>query len=247
MTSTPAESQRDPPPSFANTRWSLVAALNSGDDRARRSLEELCRSYWYPVYAYTRRCGHPPQMANDISQAYFGALLQEIQRNDPAAAGRFRDFLLASLNRFLSADWRARLGEGATLAAPCTVADLETRLARDHQPEITPEHAFQKSYALEVLSRSLQRLHVEARQGGRIDMFEALLPYLTTDPAAGQYALLAEGLGTRPLALVVAVRRLRQRYRELVDQELIETVATPADLERERRALFAMLSGARKE
>ena len=115
-------------------------------------------------------------------------------------------------------------------------------MASDHIVQDSPEQGFQRSFALEVLGRSLRRLRLEAEQNGRGDMFTALQPFLAREPEPGQYQQLAQQMETPPLVLVIAVKRLRQRYRELTDDELMETVASPDDLENERSALLVILS-----
>jgi RNA polymerase sigma-70 factor (ECF subfamily) len=234
-------------PDFARTRWSLVLGTRAATDDAPNgagTLDELARRYWYPVYAYVRRSGHPPEIANDLCQAFFTALPAQLRDLDPARCGRFRDVLLARLQDFLTADWRAGTADaprGSLL--PADTASLEARSRHDHAEGSTPERAFQRSFALEVLGRSLARLRTEAEQGGRGDMFEALVAYLSADPPPGQYAVLAEQLRMPALALVIAVKRMRQRFRELADDELMETVASPRDLAAERAAMLQLLAG----
>ena len=229
--------------SFQATRWSLVAALKGdspGD--AQRSLAELCQGYWYPVYAYIRRCGHAPELAYDVAQAFFARLTTEIRGAEPRSHGQFRTFLLSRLNAFLAEDVRGeRSVAGEPIAGPLDVDALEARHRRELQAGATPETAFQRSFALEVLARSLRRLRAEAEQGERIAMFERLEPFLTTEPQASQYQDLARELNSRPLALVIAIKRLRSRFRELVEEELAQTVASVDDLDAERGALLAIL------
>jgi len=232
-------------PRFSRTRWSRVLDIHQPEQElAQRSLFELSQRFWYPVYAYARRSGHAPEVANELCLAFFGQLPLTVQRVDPRGQGRFRDFLLDRLHCFLTEDWRkyaedARLQD---LSAPETLEQLEQRLAQDHHASSSPEQAFHRSFALEVLARSLRRLQAEAQQSGREDLFRALQPFLTREPVAGQYQELSRALGSPPLALVIAVKRLRQRFRELADDELMETVASPADLESERAALLGLLA-----
>jgi len=245
------DTRPDPPrrreDAFQATRWSLVAALkNAAPADAQRSLVELCQGYWYPIYAYIRRCGHAPEIAYDIAQAFFSRLVGEIRAADPRTHGRFRTFLLARLNRFLAEDWRSeRVIESDLVRAPDDLDALEQRHQREQFPDATPELAFQRGFALEVLGRSVRRLRREADEGGRLDMFEKLEPYLATDPQPGQYEELGVALRTRPLALVMAIKRLRSRFRELVEEELAETVASPEHLDAERGALLEILGKAR--
>jgi RNA polymerase sigma-70 factor (ECF subfamily) len=241
--------ERNAPPqkrsdSFQVTRWSLVAALASGSpEDARRSLVELCQGYWYPVYAYVRRCGHEPKVAYDIAQAFFSSLLVEIRGAEPRSYGQFRTFLLDRLNRFLSRDWRSeRVLDPSAIPPPVELVVLEQRHQRENTAGATPEAVFQRSFALEVLARSSTRLRLEAEQGGRLAMFERLEPFLTVDPQPGEYERLAQELRSRPLALVMAVKRLRSRFRELVEEELAQTVADAGELAKEREALLAVLA-----
>jgi RNA polymerase sigma-70 factor (ECF subfamily) len=232
-----------PPDAFAETRWSLVAAVQDGGRSGRESLAELCQSYWYPVFAYVRRCGHAPEIAYELTQSFFAYLLAELRDARPQEFGRFRNFLLARLNRFLVEDRHqpARSDDGHELPAPPALSDVEQRQQRELVPDATPERAFQRSFALELLAHGLINLRHEASQGGRIAMFERLEPYLTNEPGPGQYEVLAQALGTRPLAVVIAIKRLRHRFRELVDAELAQTVASGAELDAERDALLSIL------
>ena len=230
---------------FAATRWSLVAAAGVPDaGAARRALVELCHRYWYPVYAYVRGCGHGPEVAQDIARGFFEHLLGvRPALADAQARGRFREYLLDRLHRFLGSDWR-QASEGppvADLAQPMTTAELETRYRRDLAVGMTPEQTYQRSYALEVLASALGRLRREADQAGRLAMFEALQPWLSAEPAPGEIDATARRLEIRPLAAVIALRRLRQRFRELAESELSESVSSAADLEQERQALARAL------
>lgn len=228
---------------FATTRWSVVmqqASTESPD--ASQALSELAQRYWYPVYAYVRRCGHAPDIAQDITRCFLGGLMQ--QARDGGARhpqGYFRRYLLDQLNTFLGGDWREVVDNdsSAEMTAP---DDMEVRFQRDNAAAATPEQAYQRSFALEVIVRAFRRLHSEARQTGHLAMYQALEPHLAHDPVAGEYEALAAQLQTRPLALIVALKRLRQRFRELVGQELADTVTSAEDLASEQGALHAVLS-----
>lgn len=226
---------------FAATRWSLVAAAAAPDaDAARRALIELCLRYWYPVYGYVRGCGHSADVAQDITRSFFEDLLQRrLTIDDVRSRGRFREFLLGALSRFLNSDWR-QTREHPPLVEfdrPQAWEELEARHRRDAAEGLTSEQQYQRSYALEVLGSALMRLRREAERAGHLVMFEAMEPFLGADPAPGQYQELSTRLGIRPLATVMALKRLRQRFRELAESELAETVASASDFEAERAAL----------
>lgn len=233
------------PNAFAQTRWSLVAAARDGDaEIARHSLWSLCSAYWYPVYAYIRRCGHSADLAYDLAESFFSDLAQDLRVSDPRSQGRFRSYLLSRLSQFLAADWRQESRDaGSGMSAPLSRAELEARHRQERLAETTPERAFQRSFAMEVLSQALRRLRLEAEQSGRLALFEQLEAYLTREPEAGQYQAMEQALGIRALALVVSLKRLRQRFRELVDEELAQTVSNAPELARERAALLVILGG----
>jgi RNA polymerase sigma-70 factor (ECF subfamily) len=230
---------------FAATRWTLVAAAGAQEPAsARRALIELCLRYWFPVYSYVRGCGHTPEVAQDISRSFFEDLLQRrLSLEDMRGRGRFREFILSELSRFLARDWRQPSEQPPVpeFDHPHDVGQLEARHQRGMGAGLSLEQNYQRSYALEVLGGALARLRREADQAGHLTMFEVMEPFLSVDPAPGQFEELARELKIRPLATVVALKRLRQRFRELADAELAETVASAADLEAERRALAAAL------
>ena len=227
---------------FAATRWSLVAAARQGG--AGAPLAELCVRYWYPVYAYVRRCGHAPQQAQAITRSFFHTLLGDrLPKVDPGRHGRFRSFMLAEVNRYVGEVWggEAVAEQEGGLAPPVPTELLEARYRAETPPTATPELAYQQGYASEVLARAFARVRAEAVQAGREAMFERLQPYLSAEPGPGEYEALARELAQSPLALVVAVKRMRQRFRELVDEELSETVADAESFRSERAQLHELL------
>jgi RNA polymerase sigma-70 factor (ECF subfamily) len=229
---------------FATTRWSVVMHLASSQaNGARDALAELARRYWYPVYSYARRCGHDSAIANDITRNFLLDLLgQFIAGQSLAANGHFRRFLLDQLDASRAGNWQSTTHQATTIEIvappPC---DLEMRYQRDSADATSPEQAYQRSFALEVLARAFKRLHSEARKTGHLDMYDALEPFLGKEPPPGVYDEIAHKLQTRPLALVVALKRLRQRFRELVSEELADTVSSAEELLAEQQALHAIL------
>jgi hypothetical protein len=228
---------------FATTRWSVVMHLASSQAQAASgALTELAQRYWYPVYAYVRRCGHEPEIAQGIARSFLLHLLHLFRAARPLAAqGYFRSYLLTELNAFLAGDWREAIEDEAAIDLPPAPADLELRYQRDHANVTSPEQAYQLSFALEVLGRAFKRLRSEAHKSGHVDMYAGLEPFLGNDPPPGVYEELARNLRSRPLALIVALKRLRQRFRELVGEELADTVTSAEDLSNEQQALHKIL------
>lgn len=234
------------PDAFAATNWGMVDAVRDQATLANRSLGELCQGYWYPVYAYVRRWGHPPELAYDTTQAFFGHLIESIRHEDAHAHGRFRQFVLTRLGLFLREDWRSEraVPPSSDLPVPLALAEVEARVQRDRK-DGTPERTFQRGFALEVLGLSMKKLRAEAVQNGRLNMFELLEPFLTSEPEPAQYQVLTEEMHMAGVAVAMAINRLRGRFRELVDEQLASTVTQLDDLDAERGALLAILGEAR--
>lgn len=226
---------------FATTRWSLVRQIDSPrTSDARDALAELALRYWYPVYAYVRHCGHAPAAAQDITRMFQQQLIRQ-SRADPAPLhNQFRVYLLTRLQVFLAGPWHELIDGDTSELGPVPV-DLEEHTRREHTDTESPEQAYQRSFAMEMLARGFKRLRKEAAQADHLDMYEALEPFLARDPAPGQYQELALCLDSRPLVLVVALKRLRQRFRELIAEELADTVAIREEMLIEQKVLFAAL------
>jgi hypothetical protein len=226
---------------FENTRWSLVAALGNRDSAALTPLLELCLRNWYPVYAYLRRCGHNPETAQAMTQQFFDHLLNRgASRADGERFGRFREFLLAELHAFLQGE-RGPLSEHAP-QPPLDIESLEARQRQDSVHAGSPEQALRRGFALEIIGHALKRLRSEAHDARRLPMFEKLERYLTTEPKPGEFESVADAIDARPLFVVMAVKRLRQRFTELIDEELGDTVLSPEQLLAERTALYEAMA-----
>lgn len=229
---------------FPTTRWTLViTAADAQRTEAHAALVALCERYWYPLYAYVRRRGYPPDQAQDLTQAFFVRVLEGryLDRAD-RDKGRFRAFMLTSLKFFLADEAdrnRAqKRGGGAVLSLEMTSG--EERYQREPAHDETPERIFERRWALSVLEIVVDRLRDEFLQHGRLDQFNRLKVFLVDQPET-PYAALAPEMGISEGALKVAVHRLRKRYRELFRREIAETVATPEEVEAELRYLAAAL------
>jgi len=240
----------DPPvcaPVFVTTHWSVVLAATGADTaKAQAALEHLCRMYWYPIYHFVRRQGHSMHDAQDFTQEFFARLLEKnwIAGADQSR-GRFRSFLLMVLKRFLTVEWRranAQKRAGSRHCLPLPLEAAETRYAREPADTSTPEHAFEKLWALTLLETVLRQLRADYERDGKGRLFEALKPCLMGARESQPYAALAATLEMSEGAVKVAVHRLRERYRERLKTEIAHTVASPADVDDETRHLFRVLS-----
>jgi RNA polymerase sigma-70 factor (ECF subfamily) len=229
------------------THWSVVlAAGRSGAPQSRAALEQLCETYWYPLYAYARRQGYSPADAEDLTQQFFAWLLQRdwLGRADPQR-GRFRSFLLTSFGHFLANEWdKARAQKrGSGRVVSLQRDEAEVRCMREPVDHLTPEQSFEWRWALALLEQVMNRLGAEFARDGKQELFEILKPCLLGDRTAQPYAALASTLGMTEGSVKVTVHRMRQRYRKLLRDEIANTVGNPGEVEAEMRHLFAVLSG----
>ena len=231
---------------FVPTRWSLVIAAGGGTADAHGALEQLCRWYWYPLYSYVRRRGHSPEDAKDLTQEFFSRLLAGGGvGNADREKGRFRSFLLGAMNHFLADEWdkaRAQKRGGGVPALPLEYDTAETRFTREPADPDTPEQNFERRWALALLELVLNRLREEYEAAGRGELFAQLNPCLVGDRTEQPYAKLAGQLGVSEGTVKSAVHRLRQRYRQLLHDEIASTVAEPGEIGAELRHMFAVLA-----
>jgi RNA polymerase sigma-70 factor (ECF subfamily) len=235
------------PNRFTTTHWSVVQAAGAESASGREALEKLCRAYWYPLYAYVRRQGHTPEDAQDLTQAFFAHFLE---RNAVSRArrerGRFRSFLLTSLQHFLAHEWekaRAAKRGGGICPLPWNELAAENRYQLESDPELSPDKAFDRRWALLLFQQALVRLHAEFTAAGKAETFDQLKGFLSEAADQHAYAGVAERLNMTPAAVAVAAHRLRKRYGELVREEIAHTVTSPREIEDEMRHLIALMGG----
>jgi len=236
------------PRQFATTQWSLVRAARpdaESQTRAGEALEELCRVYWYPLYAFVRSRGYSADDAQDLTQAFFARI---IETGGFASAdrerGRFRSYLLGAMKHFLANEWhRAQTQKrgGQVRFVDWDELDPEARYAAaSEQPSDDPELFFDREWALETIAGALQALREEMTQAGKSEQFDALKGSLDGDDDAPR-AEVAARLNMSEGAVRVALHRLRRRYGELLRAAVAETVSNEADLNEEMRYLVAVL------
>ena len=238
-----------PDADFTPTRWSLIAAVRSGDAaQARQALEKLCHAYWYPLYAYVRRLGHPHEDAADLTQGFFAHIMENelLTRADPER-GRLRNFLLTAIQRFLRDDWRKqqrqKRGGGAVMLSIDEIT-AEGLYSREPAHMETPEKLYHRRWALTLLERTLQGLQEDYTKQNKAALFAALKPALTEDPDAASAAETGEKLGMTAGAVRVAINRLRARYRARLLTEVAASMdaGTEAEVDEEIDALFRAVS-----
>lgn len=249
LTSVPLQKDHSIPADavFRSTHWSVVLAAGDADSpRAEEALARLCGTYWPPIYSFVRKRGLSPEQAQDLTQGFFAQLLA---KNSLARAdrerGRFRCFLMTSVENFLNDQLERasaqKRGGGQPLFSLDT-GDAEERYLTVVTDESNPATEFEKQWAKALIECVLGRLRTELAAGGRTELFDALQPHLWGDFDAVPYAELAVQCGMSVVAVKVAAHRMRVRCRELLRDEIAQTVTTSAELDDELRYLMKVVS-----
>jgi RNA polymerase sigma factor (sigma-70 family) len=255
MTSLPqhrAGSENLPSSQFLTTHWSVVLqAVGNDSPQAAAALEKLCLGYWYPLYAYVRRKGHPPHDAQDLVQDFFALLLgKNYLRNADPNRGRFRSFLLTALKHFLVNEWKKvnceKRGGGQHLLS-LDEETAEARFVAEPAIEQPPDVVYDRGWATLVLERALAALRAEFECSGKQDLFDRLKVFVWGEKNALSYSEIGKQLLITEGAVKVAVHRLRQRYGELLRTEIANTVTTQVEVEEELRYLISVIRGGKLE
>ena len=232
---------------FVTTHWSVVLSAQNGNSaQADAALEQLCRTYWWPLYAFVRRQGHALHDAQDLTQEFFHRLLAKdfldsVDRNK----GKFRSYLLGAMQHFLAKEWRranAQKRGGQYSFLPLDTGSAEEQYLQIPASAQTPEQIYDYQWAIKLFEQVLKRLREEEVAKGRERQFDALKVFLSGDRSTGLYAELAGKLETTEAALKMAVSRLKKRYGELLRGEVAQTVSGPEEVDGELRALAAILN-----
>ncbi len=232
---------------FATTHWSVVLAAGQQQSaQAAEALEELCRTYWYPLYVYVRQSGYSPEDAQDLTQAFFVHLLhKDFLRGVGPEKGRFRSFLQACLKHFLVNEWeKARTAKrgGASPGLRLDWEQAEERYQLEAAVDANPESLYERRWALDLLDHVLDQLRDEAVASGKAALFDQLESCLLCEQPTESYAQLGTRLGLSEAAVKVVIHRLRQRYRELLREQIAHTVTRPEEIDEEMRYLFEVVS-----
>lgn len=240
-------SSNEAPRMFPHTRWSLVLAATRKDaPESAAALEALCHAYWFPLYAYARRCGQSPPDAQDLTQEFFCRLLEKRWLDSAdREKGKLRTFLVVAFKNFMMNEWRRnssqRRGAGQVLM-PLDTEFAESRHAAAISPTLAPDEMFDQQWALTLLDLTVNRLRAEFVDVGKPGDFDALKDCLMAERGAIDYAAVATRLGLNAGAARVAVHRLRKRFREVYRDEISRTLSEGEDLAAELRHLTAALA-----
>jgi DNA-directed RNA polymerase specialized sigma24 family protein len=241
-------SSTPPPPAsdawFVTTHWSVVlSAREKGSTQSAVALETLCRSYWYPLYAYLRRQGRAPHDAQDLTQAFFARLLlKDYLQAAAREKGKFRTFLLVAFKRFLANEWdreHAQKRGGFTPVVSIDQELAESRFAAEPAHNLQPDVLFDRQWAMALLDQTMRQFQEEYVSSGRAKLFEYLQSCLAREESALPYGEIAARLKLTEAAVKMSVHRLRARYREILRAQIAHTVSGPEQVEEEIRDLFA--------
>ena len=239
--------EHQPAAHFATTHWSVVLTAGRSDRAAAAAaLERLCQEYWFPVYSFIRRKGHDAHQAEDLTQGFFARLLEKnwLESADPNR-GRFRTFLLTAVTRFLANEYdrdQALKRGGGQRVLSFDAQDAEGRYLLEPASDSTPETNFEHQWAHQILAVVMEKLRTEFDGGGRAGRFEALKGFLLGEGEVQSYAATAARLGISESAVKSGIHRLRQRYGEILRDEIAQTVETAAEVEAEISHLLNILS-----
>ena len=230
---------------FTNTQWSVVLEAQGESPAAQEALENLCRTYWRPVYSFVRREGLGREEAEDVTQGFFAQLLERKRLSAVRKEkGRLRSFLLGALKYFLADERRRAMaikrGKGQRLI-PLERLRVDERIEMESSDPVTAEMIYERRWALTILEHVLSRLKDEYRAVGNAALFDSLKQLLPDEPGSPSQADIAAQLGMTENALRQAFYRFRQRYQSLLREEIAHTVATPGDIEDELRHLIAVI------
>src|SRR5262245_11746044 len=245
---TPSQSSETGGHWFTTTHWSIVLTAGSGSGaRQAKALEWLCQTYWRPLYYYVRRQGYGVEDARDLTQEFFRTFLeQNAAGRADQARGRFRTFLLSSLQNFLAKEWRkantAKRGGGQPMLS-LDAAAAETEYLSSHLESLGPDKAYEKSWAVATLEEAMVNLQNDYQQSGKGQLFERLRLLLWDEPKGETYAELGQQLAMSEAAVKMAVSRLRASARETLRRVVADTVASPDEVEEEFRHLVTVLRG----
>lgn len=239
--SSPSQNER-----FATTNWNVVVAAGGPESpNAKLALSTLCELYWYPLYSFVRRRGYDSAEAQDLTQAFFAMILEKNSFSvaDPAR-GRFRSFLLTALKNFLAKQWRdqgAQKRGGNQPLLSINFQNAEEQYVHEPEHRLTAERIYERKWAITLLDITMGKLSDEYEKAGKSAVFDRIKGQLGGESPSQSIREIADVLQMTEGAIKVAIHRLRRRYRDLLRNEIADTVVDPSDVDDELRSLFNLL------
>ncbi len=234
--------------SFPLTRWSLIRQVQKGNQvDAAKAMEELCRQYWYPIYAFARHQGFSAHDAEDLTQVFFQRLItSETIQAARQERGLMRTFMLSLLKHVISnhirhATAQKRGGTHATIDFDSL--DAEARYAHEPADRIDTATLFDRAWARSVLVAAEKKLRLCFEEAQNLDGYEQLREFLPLGANVTPYATVAERLRITEATLRLQIHRMRKRYARLIEQEIELTVSHPTDVKAELEHLMAVIGG----
>lgn len=230
---------------FPPTQWSVVLSARADDSEERsQALQQICQTYWHPIYAYARKRGFPPADAEDVTQEFFADLLQKKEfENLQERKGKLRTFLLVAARNFMANEWKKRKAQkrgGDVTVLSIDVIEAEDRTCLEPADSLTPEAIFERHWASSILNAVMQRLHESYELDGKADVFEALKDNLGLGRGERSYREIGDDLGISETAARLTVHRMRKRYRQFLIQQIASTLDPEESAEEELRHLFGV-------
>lgn len=232
---------------FASTHWSVVLTARDGEaTQAAAALEKLCRTYWPPLYAFLRREGHGEAEAKDLTQEFFLRMIErDFLQHLRHQRGRFRSFILTFLKNFLleqrgKASAQKR-GGGRVILSLEQITE-EGAFLKEPVDHLSPDQVFERRWAQTVFQVAVDRLGAEYVESGRGAFFDLLKDFQPRQPGSPSYAEIGERFGMTEAAVKSAMQRMRQRHREILREEIANTVTSPAEIDEEIRHLREVLA-----
>ena len=230
---------------FQTTRWTVVlAARNRRAPGYEEALSRLCESYWHPLYCYVRHQGISVEDAQDLVQGFFARLIEKNSLKDfERSESKFRSFLLVSLNNFLANEWnraKAQKRGGGKPMLSLDVGSGEGRYIPEATSDLSPEKLYEKRWAMALLDKVVARLKAEYSSVGKSELFRLFVEYLVPGTSRTPYRKIASQVGMSEGAVKVAIHRLRKRYREILRDEVAQTLTDNEKVEDEIKYLFTL-------
>lgn len=231
---------------FPSTHWSLVREIQTGEPEAALALTKICERYWYPIYAFLRRSGYGRSDAEDLTQTFFQRLIERDTFNTFEPGGtKLRSFLLGCLKHTLSDCGRhdnAQKRGGLVPHVSFDGMEADERYLHEPRDKRDPEWLFTQNWAHQLLATVREQLRASFTQSRRLEVFDALLPYITLDDDQPSYREIAEKIGGSEANARILVFRLREKFRDLLREEIALTVGSPEEIQSEMDWLKSVLA-----